>query len=471
MKKIYYYLAIIIIAGSALVFFWTYQKYFRVEESNFLLFEVERGDIQEVVKVRGEVVAQKEFDLEFPFSGIVEKIFVKEGQEVERGNSLIKLETTDFWLEIKRLEAILLQRKANLSKLSAGATSEDIKVSVTKVLNAKTALKDAKKNLIDTLRDAYTKSDNAIRNRIDQFFGNPRTSNPRVILPFVDLQLKTDINSGRFFIEKTLVSWESSLDQLTVSNDLVSYIDIAKQNLNQIKSFLDKVAFAVNRELLGVRLSQTTSDTWKTEVFTARTDINTAIENLSAAEEKLRTAESNLSLTKDELALKEVGTRTEDIEIAAAQIQEIKGRIAIEKEKIRKSTLYAPVSSKVIKVWLEEGELFKLGQISSGESDSSQTPAISLAAINHKVQADISELEIGKINETNGNAVLIQLDAFPDENFSGEITSIEPKEVTKEGDRYYRVNVHLEPHKKYMQIRSEERRVGKECRSRWSPYH
>ena len=23
----------------------------------------------------------------------------------------------------------------------------------------------------------------------------------------------------------------------------------------------------------------------------------------------------------------------------------------------------------------------------------------------------------------------------------------------------------------YMELRSEERRVGKECRSRWSPYH
>ena len=26
-------------------------------------------------------------------------------------------------------------------------------------------------------------------------------------------------------------------------------------------------------------------------------------------------------------------------------------------------------------------------------------------------------------------------------------------------------------HRQLMEIRSEERRVGKECRSRWSPYH
>ena len=30
---------------------------------------------------------------------------------------------------------------------------------------------------------------------------------------------------------------------------------------------------------------------------------------------------------------------------------------------------------------------------------------------------------------------------------------------------------HIVQRKPYPQLRSEERRVGKECRSRWSPYH
>src|SRR2546422_9055909 len=34
-------------------------------------------------------------------------------------------------------------------------------------------------------------------------------------------------------------------------------------------------------------------------------------------------------------------------------------------------------------------------------------------------------------------------------------------------------DAHNEPHRfeRYLEMRSEERRVGKECRSRWSPYH
>ena len=30
---------------------------------------------------------------------------------------------------------------------------------------------------------------------------------------------------------------------------------------------------------------------------------------------------------------------------------------------------------------------------------------------------------------------------------------------------------HIAPFDSYSKARSEERRVGKECRSRWSPYH
>ena len=38
-------------------------------------------------------------------------------------------------------------------------------------------------------------------------------------------------------------------------------------------------------------------------------------------------------------------------------------------------------------------------------------------------------------------------------------------------DEVYTVSVDADAIVKDMRLRSEERRVGKECRSRWSPYH
>ena len=42
--------------------------------------------------------------------------------------------------------------------------------------------------------------------------------------------------------------------------------------------------------------------------------------------------------------------------------------------------------------------------------------------------------------------------------------------VTTQGKKYFQ-NGRLEIRCKLEGLRSEERRVGKECRSRWSPYH
>lgn len=436
MKKISYYLILIVVAGGALSSFWIYQRYFKTEAPKILQFKVEKGNLREVVNVRGEVVAQKDFALEFPFSGTVERVFVREGQQINAGSPLMKLEATDFELEIKQLQAVLAQRRINLTKILAGATPEDIKIYRTKVENAKTALVDAKRNLLDKLNDSYTKADDAVRNQTDQFFNNPRSLSPSISISSITGQLKTDLESERVFIEGLFSSWKFFLDDLAISNgDFDPAIKSSKDNLERIKSFLDKSALILSGLTPGGSLTQNNIDTYRLAVSTARINVNAAISGLSAAEEKLKTAESSLSLASDELALKEAKTRSEDIEIARAQIEEVASQVATLEEKIKKSTLYAPGSAKVTKIWLEVGEVFRPGKT-----------AVSLSTSGHKIQADISELEIGKIREGGGNEVSIRLDAFPEEEFKGKVISIEPDEIIKEGDKYYRVNIYMESH-------------------------
>jgi len=449
MKKISYYLVVIVVAGVALVSLWTYQKYFKEWEVPPLLFVVEKGDIQETVKVRGEVVSQKEFDLEFPFSGTVEKVFVQEGQQVRNGNPLVKLETIDFELEIKKIQAQLAQaeatlavQEAKLAELERGARVEEIQVQKVRVNNARVSLGDAKKNLVDKLQDAYTKSDDAVKNKVDQFISNPKGSNPQIDFSIADSEMEKDIEWDRISVETILNLWKQSLAEISLNENLNSQTGIAKQNLDTIKSFLDITATAVNSASADMNFTQATLDGYKDDVSAGRTNINTAIAGLTSAEEKLRTAESRLKLEEQELILKKAGTTKELLTAQEAQVRQAKAstqtylaQIDIIKEKIRKSILYAPGDVKVMKVWPEKGEVFSPGQI-----------AISLATFGHKIQADISELEIGRIKSKNGNPVVIKFDAFPGFELSGKIVSIEPKEIIKDGDKYYRVNVFMEKH-------------------------
>ena len=50
----------------------------------------------------------------------------------------------------------------------------------------------------------------------------------------------------------------------------------------------------------------------------------------------------------------------------------------------------------------------------------------------------------------------------------GSNFSRDTRELTPEQRRYLEI---VEEKKKYGLLRSEKRRVGNECRSRWSPYH
>lgn len=433
MKKISLYLTLSIVLGLSLISFWVYQRYFKTSQESILHFSVERGDVEEVVKVRGEVVAEKNFDLEFPFSGTVERIFVAEGDEVRPGSSLIALETTDFLLEKQRLEATRVERESGLQKLVAGATPEELRVADTRVKNAQVALGEARKVLTDKIWEAYAKSDDGIRNKIDQFFNNPRTDNPQLRFASTDTQLEWQVEFGRFSIEKSLTAWNMLLSVLASSNALEKDIEDVGKYLEQTKVFLDTTAFLVNSLTTTSGASQADIDTWKAAVANARANVDTVSASFFSAREKFRVAETNLRLAEDELALKKAPTRTEDIEIARAQIRGVESQIAALSEKIRKSTLIAPVASKITKIWLEKGEVFTLG-----------SPAVSVSTLVHKITTDISELDIRKIREGNGNEVQVWFDAFPGEDFIGKVVSVDQKEIIKDGDKYYKVNIALD---------------------------
>lgn len=477
MKKISYYLIFIVIVGGVLISFWVWQKYFKEEKPTLLLFNVRRGDIQEVIKARGEVVASKEFDLSFPFSGIVEKIFVKEGDEVKKGKPLIKLETKDFELEIQSLEAILEQNQSNLNKLIKGATEEDIKISETKVMNSEKALEDAEINLENVNNKATADLENVYSAALSAAQAAV-SAGKSALLTLTDIQflhfMGNDQDSMALAEKKSaavnallgasgagkmtsddlsiLTGGAFGIVEETVKNATHENID---RSLSSTLNALRKTKIALE----SVPVTTALSSAQKTDISTEKSNITSHIttistkqqsievqkvtntNSISAAQTKVNDAKSALELARKELDFKKAGARSEDVDIAKAKIKEIESQIASLREKIRKSTLYSPDDVKIIKIWLERQELFESGQT-----------AISLFTSGYKIQSDVSELDISKIHDIDGNDVAVYLDAFPDNEFKGKVMFIEPKEIIKEGDKYYRVNIFLENQEK--EIRS-----------------
>ena len=430
MKNISYYILGVVIFGFAIVSFWIYQKYLEVDPKSIIAFEVTRGDLQEEVTVRGEVVAQKEYELEFPFGGTVEKIFVKEGSLVNIGDPLMKLETTELNAEYGRLNAVLAEQRGVLSKLVSGTQIEEINISEAKVVGAEQVLNDSKKTLVDAVSSAFTLADDAVHNKADQFFDNARSANPLFKHIIADTQIKINIETERYRIELMLGEWRNLLpkDTLQVSLDAVR----AQKNLAQITAFLVDLATAVNSINPSSSISQTTIDAWKASVILARTTVNGAITTLTLAEEKFRTAESALTLAQSQLTLAKSSPRNEDVAIAEARIDQTQHALDVVNEKIRKSTLRAPSTGTVKKIMLENQEIFKPG-----------TTALLFANSGFKIQSDVSELDISKVSYAKDNEARIQFDALVGKTFKGQVVSIEPKEVMKDGDVYFRTDILL----------------------------
>lgn len=429
MRKVSYYIFLLVAVGATTVSYWIYQQYFQTTEQSFLYFKAERADIQETVRTRGEVVVEKEFDLEFPFSGTVEAVYVREGDTVSRGARLVKLETKDFEIQTEELQAVVLQRKADLSKIISGATPEDIKVSESKLASAEIGLDEARKNLVDKIRDLYVKSDDAIRAKIDQLFDNPNSGSPSLNIP-VESNIKQSLNGDRLALETIFKNWNTEMMNISTGKDLEPFILNAKSNSSSVSKLLNMLSSVVNDLTANSTLTQTTIDKYKSDISTARVNINTAVTALITAEEKLNLAVANATLYKNELALKRTPARSEDIAIAEARIREAESRLSAVRENIKKSTLYAGVGGRVSKVHYEVGEVSRPGQ-----------PVLSMTSDGYKLQADVSELDIAKISESEDNNVRVELDAFPGKTLEGRVVSIDEKEVIKTEDKYYRLNI------------------------------
>ncbi len=379
-KRPIFIVVLIIIAGLAYYFYSTRDK-----GPTYETVTAKRGNVLEEVSVTGNVKPAEEVALSFEKGGKVSGVYADVGKKVYAGDALVALDKSELQTQLAQAEA-------------------DLKVQEVKVENAKADLEEAKKNIIDKIQDAYTKSDDAVRTKVDQFVVDPKSISPQ--LKF-NSSLEVEFDSGRKATEKLLVSWKESIDTLSISNYDTSHLSSAKDNLNKIKSFLEKAAIVLN----DVFQPDATTDAWKTDVSAARANINTAITNITAAEEKLKTSQSNLSL--------------EEVQIASNQatIENYKAQLA-------KTMIYSPISGVVTKEDIEVGEVVSAGQ----------SIIYIISESKFEVEANVPEADIAKVSIAS--SAKITLDAYGDEIiFEAKVVAIDPAETIIEGVTTYKVTI------------------------------
>ncbi len=200
MKK-YIIIAVVILAAVA-----GYFIFGRSAKTNYDFVVVGRQDVIQQVSVTGRVEPMESVDLAFEKGGRISLIKVEVGDKVYSGQTLLSLENNDLSAQLLQSEASLKIEQAELQELLLGTRSEEIQVQEAKVQSAAISLENARKSLLNKIEDAYTKSEDAVRNKSDQFFDNPRSQNAQINIEVSDSQLEQKLNQSRIQVEAILIS-------------------------------------------------------------------------------------------------------------------------------------------------------------------------------------------------------------------------------------------------------------------------
>ena len=106
--------ALVLLGGG----YYAYQKFFAsTVETKYVLGTVSRGTIVASVSESGQVSSSNEITLNPKASGEITAVYVKDGQQVAKGQAIAQIDTTDAYQSLKDAQANLKSAQLSLAKL------------------------------------------------------------------------------------------------------------------------------------------------------------------------------------------------------------------------------------------------------------------------------------------------------------------------------------------------------------------
>ncbi len=267
---------------------------------------VRRGTLLVTVEGTGSLAPTAEVSLAFLSGGQVAEILVVEGQVVEAGQPLVRLETDDLALQVTRSEAALASAEGQLAQLLAGPRPEEV------------AVREA--NLAATQGGVSAAASNR-----DQVTAGPSAAQIAAA--------ETQVASAEMKYRTALINCDS-----------IDEGDEDRKEQARYDLWAAEVALDAARIQLDVLLAGANADA----VRAAQSNVGSAAAQRDAAQ-----AQIDLLLA---------GSTEEQIQAAEAAVDQ--ARVALDQARLRleQATLTAPMAGAVTSLSLEPGEMFNPGQ-------------------------------------------------------------------------------------------------------------
>ena len=181
---------------------------------------------------------------------------------------------------------------------------------------------------------------------------------------------------------------------------------------------LEKEAFVAER------------DQWAAQVRSARTDVSRSEVALADARRKLaraRTLSTQGVVSREQLEAAELEERSLRLQVQGAReaVQQAEAQLSRARDDLGKTTIYAPLSGRVIKLSAEEGEV-----VVSGTMNNPASVIGTIADLSEILaRVDVDETEIVYVRP--GQTAKLKVDAIPDRTYTGRVVEVGSSSITK----------------------------------------
>src|SRR3989344_3863468 len=303
-------ITIIVIGGGAATYFIASR-----DDTKQELLKAEHRDVTQIVAVTGTVKAASIINLEFLAAGRVAYRPRQVGDHVSRGETLLALDAREIDIQIAKAKATLDGNKAKLDQLKAGATPETVR----QLENAVTA---SYLNALAALDTAITKSDKSLSTlRADIFLQNNKIRS--------DFQLALDTFTAG--AENEMAKADADVAKARAMREGVRGIVVDQPKYDAIFSETPFLLGSVRnvlvtssellRRVVSAYVTQSTINTYSTDISTVRSEHDTAIKTFADAIASIQAAKDVLRVKQEppravDIAVLEAGVKTAEADLA-----------------------------------------------------------------------------------------------------------------------------------------------------------
>lgn len=427
MKRII--IIVVVAAILAIMGYFGYQQFLApVEPTPTPDIDLAAQTLPEVVSAEGFVVPAQEADLSFQVGGQVVEILVAEGDVVEAGQVLIRLDSTDpqkaeaqAQAGVAQAQAALAGAKAQLAQVESRPTEEAIAQAEAAVQTAKARLAQAKAGPTEEAIAQAEAAAQTAKARLNQLLADARPEDVEVAA--------ADLATAQAALRQA----QTEYDKIAWAGDVgetpqAIALEQATLSYQSARARYEKVLNGATPEEVAVAQAGVAEAGAALEVVKAGpTEQEIAVAQAGVAEAETALETVLAGATEEEIAVAEAGVAEAEAALLSSQ-----SALEIAQAALADFELTAPFKSTVARLDVEVGEFVSPG-----------VPVVSLgdSTIWYVETDDLTEIDVVQV--AVGQPVKVTIDALPDREFNGIVTDIAPRSETKRGDVTYTVTIEL----------------------------